>query len=197
MLFEICKPCGLKNWIKTISEIWPLDMYIWHVYSGNEAFGNLFLGSKYLAVVDSSFLHLCLIRLLQSCVLILGSFAPMNGIQKDVEAPSGFSHTEDGCGNHLVASPIVSAWALGRWQIPQWALCTKKEAAQWDLERLVRFLIWQQGCHEDGVPSGVLQSTLLFVPFSVEGPWWSAGWIRILLLCPPPSAVILALHFSS
>ena len=32
---------------------------------------------------------------------------------------------------------------------------SEKEAAQWDLERPVRFLIWHQGCREDRVASSV------------------------------------------
>ena len=76
-------------------------MYIWLVYSGNEAFGNLFLESKYLAVVDSSFLRLRLILLFCSCVLTLGNFASIKGIQEDEEAPTGLLHTENGFGSPL------------------------------------------------------------------------------------------------
>jgi hypothetical protein len=63
-------------------------MYIWHIYSGNETSGNIFVESKYLALGDSSFLHLCLILLLWSYVLTLGNLAPIKGIWKDAEAPS-------------------------------------------------------------------------------------------------------------
>lgn len=135
-LVKICKTCRLKHWVKATSEIWSLDMYIWHVYSGNEAFGNLFVGSKYLVIVDSNFLHLCLILLLYSCVLTLGNFAPIKGIWKGAEVHSEFSHTENGCGNHLGFISYSVCRSLRGGQIPQWALCTKKEAAQWDLERL-------------------------------------------------------------
>ena len=70
---------------------------------------------------------------------------------------------------------------------------SEKEAAQWDLERPIRFLIWHQGCREDRVASSVPPCTLLLVPFSAEG-LWSASGVRIPLC--PPSAVILALGFS-
>lgn len=94
-------------------------MYIWHVYSGNEAFGNLFVGSKYLVIVDSNFLHLCLILLLYLCVLTLGNFAPIKGIWKGAEVHSEFSHTENGCGNHLGFISYSVCRSLRGEQIPQ------------------------------------------------------------------------------
>lgn len=132
-LFEICKPCGLKDWIKIISEIWfPRHVHLARICR-KWSLWQLFVRSKYLALVDRSFLRLCLVLLLRVCVLTLGNLAPIKGIRKDVRFPL-FSRAENGCGNLGVISCGVCCMSCReKRQDPPWAQCTRKKTAPQDL----------------------------------------------------------------
>lgn len=96
-------------------------MYIWHICAGNGAFGQLSVVFKYLALVDRSFLHLCLIPLLWVCVLTLGNLVFIKGIRKDVRLPL-FSHTENRSGNLGIILWDVCMSCL------QWIQCARNGA---------------------------------------------------------------------
>lgn len=158
-------------------------MYIWHMYSGNEVFGSLFLESKYLALVDSRFQHSGLILLLQACF--------------DIRQCCSHKRYPEGCWLSLwVLTHRKWMWKqLGfislrfreMWQIPQGAPCAKGKLHTGIWKDRIVFSSGNWAVAKTGQQVLLCSSPccLFLSPCNAHGAPW--------LLRTPRSAVILAL----